>query len=323
MTSSNASELHEYQILVTGVCGFLGRKLIQSLLARHAFVIGMDLINTSNLSFANAFSHKNFQIVLGDFSDNSNKIISSFRNEKRKKTAVFHMAGMTHAGECSKNPETAFNSNVLLTCKVLEFCRENSISQFIFPSTGLIYGDYCHEAITEKTATNASVNIYATTKLAAEIIIQGYAKQFNMSCIIARLSNVYGPGMNMDTAIGTVVNQLKSGKEPIMVNNWASIRDFIYCDDVIEGIIRLFVTLDNPGYYTVNLSTGIGTSVRKVVETLCRLSSKSIRCVKSQCEKSNMASSIILDNSLFREITAWEPEYSLQKGLALTLKGFV
>lgn len=311
--------LNEYSILVTGACGFLGSRLVKDLLDNGAFVVGIDYNQEFPEKFAEVAKHNSFRFIQGDFPKKSDAALSELLSEKRGETAIFHMAGIAHAGECEEKPVKAFESHVSLTFHVLEFCRRNKIERFIFPSTGLVYGDYRRQPVTEGTLPSPQ-NIYATLKLSAETLIKGCSKSFQITCIIARLGNVYGPGSNKDTVVSTIIKQIKDGKR-IVVRDLTPIRDFIYIDDVIEGLIRLLISTDKHECSTVNLSTGIGTSVFNLIKMASRISSLSESKVQPQRDSEPSNSTLILDNSLLSKITGWKPRYTLSEGLSLTLKG--
>ncbi len=230
------------------------------------------------------------------------------------------MAGIAQAGECEKNPEKAFESHVLLTLRVLEFCRQNKIGKFVYPSSGLVYGDYRRRPVTEETSPS-SQNIYTASKLSAEALIMGYSKSYEIPCIIVRLGNVYGPGGHEDTVVSTIINQIRAGQR-IVVRDLTPIRDFIYINDAIEGLIRLLISSDKQECPIVNLSTGIGTSVFNLVKTASRLSPIFFGDVQTNSDSDLPNSTLILDNTLLKKLTGWEPRYSLSEGLSLTLKAY-
>ncbi len=212
---SKTSRLSEYGFLVTGACGFLGSRLIQALLDKGAVVVGVDSSKKTPECFHEYSKSSSFHFIHGSFEKKSEEVLSKLKAEKRGKTAVFHIAGLAHAEECEKDPVKAFESNVLLTFQVLEFCRQNKIMKFIFPSTGLVYGNHQKEPVIEDTPPTPQ-NFYATLKLSAEILIMGYSKSFQTTCIIARLGNVYGQGSHRDTVFSTIVKQIKNGKRIIV-----------------------------------------------------------------------------------------------------------
>lgn len=311
---SGIGDLSEYKILVTGACGFLGHRTVKALIENGAFVLGIDS-NLKRKHLNGYLKNRRFSFVLGDFNKKSAEVSAKFKAKSRKKTAVIHLAGMPRASECEKNPSKAFESNVFLTSQVLEFCRRNKIGKFVFPSTALVYGSHLERPATEADRTFPP-NVYAATKLASEMLIQGYASSFNLCGIIARTSNIYGKGVSTDTVAGAIFKQLKSG-DKVVVDDLRPVRDFIYVDDVIEGLIRTMVMIED-GCHVINLSTGVGSSIQRLAETICKIAFIPVNRVKFRKKKS-VRSTLVLNNSLLFKVTGWKPRYSLSEGLSLTL----
>ena len=296
----------------------MGSRLIQALLDKEALVVGVDSSSEAPEYFHELTKGNSFHLIHGSFEKKAEEVSSILKTEKRGKTAVFHMAGLAHVGECEKDPVKAFESNVSLTFHVLEFCRQNKIMKFIFPSTGLVYGNHQKKPVIEETPPSPQ-NIYTGTKLSAEVLIRSYSKSYGLSCIIARLGNIYGPGSHSDTVVSTIINQVKYD-EKILVHDLTPVRDFIFIDDVIEGLVRLLVSIKSPECYIVNLSTGTGTSILNLAKMASQRASVPIKEAQVHGDSRPSNSILILNNSLLSKITGWKPRYTLHEGLLLTLK---
>lgn len=310
--------LQSYKILVTGACGFLGKRLVKFLIERGAFVVGVDFREPSSNTFKEILGNGSFHFISGDFLEKTDEAKEEFKKRGEIKGAVFHMAGLTNVEECERYPMKAFESNVSMTFQVLEFCRKNHIKSFVFPSTGLVYGDHLKRRATEKDPTFPR-NVYVATKLSAEAVAQGYGQSFKLDCVIVRLSNVYGSDSKPETVVGTIIKQIKRGKE-VVVHDLLSVRDFIYVDDVIEGLVRLLISADEPGCHIVNLSTGVGSSVQDLSEKACKICSLPVNRIRSHEVSKRDASRLILNNDILFKMTRWRPRYNLSEGLSLILK---
>jgi UDP-glucose 4-epimerase len=130
---------------------------------------------------------------------------------------------------------------------------------------------------------------------------------------------VYGSDSKPETVVGTLIKQIKNDKE-VVVRDFSSVRDFIYVDDAIEGLVRLLIFADEPGCHIVNLSTGVGSSVRDLCKEACRVCSFPLNGIRSQGMQTRDASRLILNNDLLFKMTKWKPRYNLFQGLSLILK---
>jgi nucleoside-diphosphate-sugar epimerase len=131
--------------------------------------------------------------------------------------------------------------------------------------------------------------------------------------IVARLTNIYGP----TTALGRpdIVNQLIEGlifKKKAAVQNTQPFRDFIYTKDAVDAIIKL---LDSSFTGKVNLATGKMNSILEMVEILEKITGIRIDRLNGEATGHMKFQANI---SLLKSIIDWEPEYSLEQGLAET-----
>lgn len=310
-----AGSLAEYQILVTGASGFLGRRLIRQLLARGAYIVGLDLAPVpAGFEEPNRGSGTLIHRI-GDVS--SIEFISQALKEvqagKRSYSALFHLSGLTHVGQCELDPLMAFQANVIQTAQVLEACRKSCLTRVLFPSTALVYGDDSVTLLTEEHPPKPQ-SIYASTKLAAEAVFQGYAGSYSFCCDIARLSNVYGVGANPDTAVSTALRQARLGGA-VELRALKPVRDFIYCEDVAEGFIRLLTSGHEPGCRVINLSTGKGTSIGQMAKMVCEIAR-----IRNDIAEFNVGddpgnSRLVLANDKLVKRTDWCPAFSISEGL--------
>ncbi len=301
--TSKIGNLQDLHVIITGANGWLGRPLVNLLLKNGVHVIALN-------------SRKELKSLI------ENKKPSPMPVNDNSPVALIHLAGKAHAGDCQKDPRAAFEANVVLTFQVLEFCRKHSIKKFIFPSTGVVYGNTKEHPAREDSPIYP-YDIYSATKLAAENLVQGYAENYHLAAVVIRLSNVYGSEGNPDTVSQTILRQIKTSRDPILLRSGLPKRDFIFIDDVIQAFYQLLLADVGHGFRLFNVSTGVGTSVSFFAQTACKIAG--IVPVKIQELESTGAqdSSLILDNLLLRQSTGWNPRFSLSEGLTRILKEVV
>lgn len=241
-------------------------------------------------------------------------------------TLVFHLAAVVHAGRAEQDPLRAVKTNALGTAHVLEACRRLNIRQVIYASTGHVYGLPRSLPVTEDHET-APVSIYGSTKLAGEAMVRAYAISYGLSTVIARMANVYGASFRAESVLGCMLQQLVNGG-PICVSNFNSVRDFLYINDAVEGLIRLAALTDgSSGCHITNISTGRGVSIRELAETLVSVAIRygigRVEITETDRIGVDPVPKLVLDNGRLLELTGWRPTISLDEGLALTLREFV
>lgn len=284
--------------------------MAKKLLEEGATVLGIDTRTSRNKR------DKRSIFIQGDIASGLKRIAPYLRTDGKKRKVLIHLAGIANAKICEERPDEAVALNVGLTHRALEFCRVEKIEKFIFPSTGLVYDINKQKSFAESDPAIPR-NIYTSTKLASEALVRGYSSSFKFCGIIVRLSNIYGKGISQETVLGTALSKIKRNGE-IIVRDMRPVRDFIYIDDVVEGFIRLSSADLVENTIVVNLSTGTGTSVGKLLETVCGIMKIPKRTIKA--ERNSDASAIVLDNRFLTKITGWSPKYSLFEGLSLQLK---
>jgi nucleoside-diphosphate-sugar epimerase len=302
-------------VFVTGFDGFLGSCLVSVLLEKGVTVIGLSRNFNGKKEQTYDFSeHDRFYIKLID------EDIRDLLNDRKLedlKTACFHFAGNASAIECQNNPEMAYESNVLLTLGVLEYCKSIGINRFIYPSTGYVYGNQLIN-LADENSPLISHNIYTSTKIAAEALIESYANSYKMSCTIGRISNVFGGEISTETVSGSILNSILI-KEKIVLNTVKPVRDFIFIEDVIEAFLAFLVESENSVCNYYNISTGVATSIKKLAEIACKLESlpKSNIISKNLDRYSNTR--LVLSNEKIKKTIGWAPKFSIEEGLRIIL----
>ncbi len=308
-------------IVVTGAAGFLGRMLTKRLREYCARILCIDQSPLPQTTDTLPAGDGGFvQYHSGDLNTPHvlDRAFDAGHISDTQNIALFHLSGLSHVEKCNSDPLSAYETNVLQLVKVLEACRRKGIFRIVFPSTALIYGENRSGVLTEQDAARPQ-NVYASTKLAAEAVIHGYAGSYGFSCDIARFSNIYGPDAHPDTAVSIAVRQAFQGG-PISLKTHTPVRDFLFYKDAIEGIIRLFAAGNEPGSRVYHISSGIATSIGEMVQTVHRIANRETSLKQPIKPEKTVESRLILSNAKLKERTYWSPEFTLEAGLKATWK---
>jgi nucleoside-diphosphate-sugar epimerase len=311
----STGNFNKHHILVTGASGFLGRKLVPELLRHGAHVLGVDQSAWPGDTGATPKGIENYRHLQADLAGDLDPLADFLSQVPRSRRGVFHLAGLADAGNCKEFPDAAFKANVALTFRLLDLCRRVGGAKFIFPSTGLVYGDGLMRAATENDPVYPH-SVYASTKIAAEALVRAYAVNYGCSAVIARLSNVYGPGIGENTVIGRILAQVSRG-ERIQVHDEHPVRDFIYIEDVVHALVALYPVELRPDDIIVNISTGEGTRIGEVVR-----SADHAFCGQHgrlRPTSGNTSSHLVLANDKLKKLTRWAPSTGIGDGLARSI----
>ena len=247
--------------LVTGAAGFIGSALSKKILEMGHSVVTVDNFSTGNKSNI----PKEVELIEGDCQ--SDLIINKLK--RYKFDAIFHIAGQS-SGEISfQDPIYDLQTNTQSTLLLLKLCEEISCSDFIYASSMSVYGDPDKLPVSEHADCNPK-SFYAVGKLASENYLKIYSNK-HLKTTALRFFNAYGPGQNLSNMKQGMVSiflsmALKSNKINVR-GDPNRFRDFIYIDDLINGI---WSSLNRKGsnFEAINLSSGKKTTVKEVVDCI-------------------------------------------------------
>ncbi len=236
-----------YKILVIGGAGFIGFHLVKKLYSKGYIITVFD--NLSNPS--RDYKKNPFPVIKGDILSKKNslaKIITTLNPNFIIDLAAYHYIPL-----CIKNPVKTRNVNVVGTKNILNSIRKFSPNtHLIYSSSAAIYAPSTHPH--QVSSRIRPIDIYGQTKKEAEKEIQLNSKTFGTKYTILRLFNVYGPGDNTPHLIPEIIKQIK--KSTIRLGNKNTCRDYIYVDDVVNGIIHVIKNENVSVNKTFNLGTG-------------------------------------------------------------------
>jgi len=229
--------------LVTGHNGFIGSTLIEALDQRGIDWIGID--NERGLEPAD-------DLVMIRKSHGWDRRIKAFQPD-----TVFHLAALHFVPWCREHPVETMLTNERGTANVLiSLAHHTEVKRVVLASSAAVYG-FGRQRFTEKDPLNP-VDVYGRSKVSAETIVHNFTRGMPGTVgVAARLSNVIGQGDEHEHILPKIMDQ----PESVVVGNLYPLRDYIYVGDVVEALIAAAETELHPGFHTLNVSTGIGSTV--------------------------------------------------------------
>ncbi len=301
-------DLRNKRILITGITGFVGKALSNRLKSLGSIVYGISRSVNNNPINLNA-----------DILDYSkiNKFIKDSGIE-----ICFHLASSSLVEEGQVHPYQTFKINTEGTLNILESARINNLEKVIIASTSHVYGDNSLPYI-EKYFTKPS-RPYETSKACADVIAQSYAESFNLSVLIPRFVNIYGPGdLNFQRLIPKTIKSVLEGFSPQMWGGKA-IRDYLFIDDAVEAYLLLAkVNIDKVGANRIfNFGSGNMISVEELIKKIIKISGKSAKIEKIEDERMGEIKSQYVSWKKASNLLGWKPKISLEDGLRKTLEWY-
>lgn len=251
-------------VVVTGGTGLIGREIVRLLADNGAKVkvVSLDKIVV----------HPKASHVYGDLSD-----FGFCKEVTSGMDAVFHVAGVKGSIEVTKaKPASFFVPLLMMNTNMLEASRINKVERVVYTSSIGAYGSSEVFKEDEDSEETPPMDMFpGWAKRMAEMQVKAYAIQYGLkNFAVTRPCNVYGPGDNFDPAnamvIPSLMSRVKGGENPLKVwGDGSAVRDFAFSTDVAEGVI-LACYHGTRGSF-VNLGSGVGVTVRQLVETLAKV----------------------------------------------------
>jgi nucleoside-diphosphate-sugar epimerase len=226
---------------------------------------------------------------------------------------VIHLAALSFVGH---SDATAFYAvNAVGTTNLLEALAASKLNprRIVIASSANVYGNATAEPITEATPP-APVNHYAASKLAMEMMVRTYADR--LPIVMTRPFNYTGVGQSVNFLVPKLVAHFAQRRDFVELGNLDVVRDFSDVRAVAQAYLRL-LSADVPEGVT-NLCSGVGRSLRWVLEQLTELSGQSLEIrvnpefVRASEVHRLVGSSIRMEGALgalphrdFRETLAW------------------
>jgi CDP-glucose 4,6-dehydratase len=236
---------------------------------------------------------------------------------------VFHLAAQAIVGVAHRFPWQTFEANVRGTYNLMEACRLHAglVEQVVIASSDKAYGSPEQLPYVE-TMPLAGQHPYEVSKSCTDLIAQSYAHTYGLPVAIARCGNIYGGGdLNWSRIIPGTIRSLLAGQRPIIRSDGKFVRDYVYVKDAAAAYLQLAEAVNRPEVLGqgFNFSPETALSVLEVVEAVRRL----MDCSHLEPDIQNTAKGEIrsqyLDSTKARSLLSWQPQYSLDEGLAETI----
>jgi UDP-glucuronate 4-epimerase len=230
------------KILVTGVAGFIGFHVAQTLLKQGKIVIGLDNLNDYydvNLKYgrlAQLEPYDRFQFHKLDLADRSGMEALFAKHQFDR---VVHLAAQAGVRYSLQNPHAYIDSNLVGFMNILEGCRQGQVQHLVFASSSSVYGANRSMPFSVHDPVDHPLSLYAATKKSNELMAHTYSHLYQIPMTGLRFFTVYGPWGRPDMALFKFTKSILEG-QPIEVYNRGQMRrDFTYIDDIVDGIIRV------------------------------------------------------------------------------------
>jgi len=308
------------KVVVAGGSGFVGVNLIRRLLELGAKV-------TATL-------HKKAAVV----DDDTVTYVQCDLTREEDCARVFQgadyvfmcAANTSGAAVMEKTPLVHVTPNVVMNTLALEAAYSAGVKKFLFISSNTVYPDVDHPVIEDEMMSGELFEKYycvAWMKRFSEILCRMYAEKIKkpMMTVVVRPANIYGPFDDFEWATSHVVpaliRKVVERHDPIEVwGDGSDIKDLIYIDDFIEGILLAMEKLDR--YDPINIATGRPCSIKDVLRTILDIDGYAHANIAFDTSKPTMIPKRLIDVTKAKSVLGFEARTSIDEGIQKTVQWY-
>ncbi len=312
--------------LVTGVAGFIGSNLLETLLRLRQQVTGLD-------NFSTGFTHNldevkglvtseqwsNFRFIEGDIRN-----LDTCRDACAGVDYVLHKAALGSVPRSIEDPVNTNENNISGFLNMLVAARDEPVRRFVYAASSSTYGDHPDLPKVENKIGNP-LSPYAVTKLVNELYSLVFARTYGFNTIGLRYFNIFGQRQDPDGAYAAVIPKwfasiMKNG--PVYINgDGKTSRDFCFIDNCVQANILAAMSEDeNAANQVYNVAFGERTTLNELFELIKERvvdnfpNAAEIKPVYRDFRPGDVRHSLA-NISKAGDLIGYEPEFSIRTGL--------
>ena len=319
--------------LITGVAGFIGSNLLETLLELNQTVVGLD-------NFSTGFQH-NLDEVQSQVSDeqwqNFRFIEGDIRNFEDCQKAcigvdyVLHQAALGSVPRSIKDPITTNSANITGFLNMLTAARDAEVSSFTYAASSSTYGD--HPALPKlEDNIGKPLSPYAVTKYVNELYAEVFARTYDFNTIGLRYFNIFGKRQTPDGAYAAVIPKWTAAmieNDDIFVNgDGETSRDFNFIENAVQANILAATTINLDAKNQVyNVAVGDRTTLNTLFSYIQgALKANGVSYGKAAIYRDFREGDVRhsqADISKINKLLGYEPEFMIKDGITKAMPWYI
>jgi UDP-glucose 4-epimerase len=302
------------RVLVTGGGGYIGSIAIERLVEKGYDVVALDSFYRGHKPAI----HPDAERITCDLRQPDETLRAV---EKSNADAVLHFAALHLVPESVTAPGEYYGTNVGGGINLLNAVKDIGVTRFVFSSTAAVYGEPKSLPIREDDPKDP-INPYGHSKWIIEQLLPVYSEQYKLNYAAFRYFNVAGATEQRgedhrpETHVIPVALEALLGKRERFTifgtdyptEDGTAIRDYVHVVDLVDAHIEAIQRLDQP-LGAINLGTRDGFSVKQIVESVERVTGRSLPVTYGERREGDPPA-LIADTTKAREILGWLPAHS-------------
>mgnify|MGYP006094746837 CR=1 FL=1 len=315
--------------LITGVAGFIGSNLLETLLELNQKVVGLDNFSTGNeanlkevQSLVSKKQWSKFTFIKGDISN-----LKSCELACQNIDYVLHQAAIGSVPRSIKDPIKTNKSNITGFLNMLVAANNANVKSFTYAASSSTYGD--HKKLPKKEHIIGNpLSPYAVTKYVNELYADVFNKAYSFNSIGLRYFNVFGkrqtPNSTYAAVIPKWINTICKNEEIFINGDGRTSRDFCFIENAIQANILAATTSNKKALNNIyNIAVGDRTSLNELYKSLQGLIHKKSKTQHSKLIYRDFREGDVkhsqADISKAKKLLGYRPAYKVKIGLQKTV----
>jgi UDP-glucose 4-epimerase len=249
------------KVFITGGAGFIGSHLVDTLIKQNHSVTVYDNLSSGNRQFIQQhLKSPEFQFIHADLLD-LKRVVKEIKNHE----VVFHLAANPHVRLGEKQTDLDLNQGIVATYNILEAMRQHSISQIVFSSSSVVYGETKEQTLPETYGPTLPISLYGAGKLGAEGLITAFCGTFDFHAWIYRFANVVGARGTHGVIVDFIEKLRKNPHELEILGDGRQRKPYLDVGDCVGGILYGY-THAHDQINLFNLSCNTTTTVTRIAQ---------------------------------------------------------
>ncbi len=297
-------------IVITGGNGFLGSNLAKKFLTKGHKIYIFDK-SKNKFSLTNKGAHQ------------VNCDLTNYKTLEKLKInkvdLILHCAGQPSAALSFKDPEFDLKVNILGTLNILRWAKAKNVKKILFASTFNVYEENNLKPRLSENDNCKAKSLYAVSKIASENYIRCYANHYNLSWVILRMFNIFGPGQDpTNKSLGMInifLNMAIKNNKVKVKGSLNRFRDFVFIDDVVEAWYQAAIKIKSKNKI-YNIGTGKKTTILQLLKIISKVIKKKIQISELKGTPGDFNGCYSNISKIKRDLN-FRPKVSLENGLKI------
>ena len=318
--------------LVTGVAGFIGSNLLETLLKLDQKVVGLDNFGTGhqyNLdevqTLVSPAQWNNFSFIEGDI-----RHFEDCQKACMDVDYVLHQAALGSVPRSIADPITTNATNITGFLNMLTAARDAKVSSFTYAASSSTYGDHPALPKVEENIGNP-LSPYAVTKYVNELYADVFARTYAFKTIGLRYFNVFGKRQDPNGAYAAVIPKwtaaMIAGDEVFINGDGETSRDFCFIENTVQANILAATANDEAKNQVYNVAVGDRTTLNDLFNALqAALNENGVTYNKKPVYREYRAGDVRHSQASIAKIEQfldYEPEFNINQGINIAMPWYI